>query len=194
MASRDGSDSPDTARERQLDPELLARLFADAVTPLVRTEFSDDRAWGIVVQRLTRAVNFDDLGAEADPDEDYVPNVEVIEDPAHTGLDPGRLATLVPLDRPGYGYVLLADARSMSEARDGSEITVQYVDLSWDPEYDDTPPGRSFRVVDTEFALIEANLAIANMGFDDYLDAVTPDGVFRGFGSGEAQGAWRSQP
>lgn len=166
--------------DAHVSAELLAFLFSTATTPLVRTDFSDDGAWAIVVERLTRAVNFDDPAAEPHPD-DYLPNVEVISSPANAGLDPAQLAALVPLDQPSYGYVLLADDRSMAEAASGGELTVRYVDLSWDPEWDDTPPGRSFRIVDSEFAITEANLAIANMGFDDYAGSVDPDGVFRGF-------------
>ena len=33
----------------------------------------------------------------------------------------------------------------------------------------------------TEVALIEANLSIANMDFEEFADSVGPDGVFRGF-------------
>ena len=46
-----------------------------------------------------------------------------------------------------YGYVLLADARSMAEATAGGEITVDYVNLTRpDPEFEDETTRKS-RVV-----------------------------------------------
>jgi hypothetical protein len=42
-------------------------------------------------------------------------------------------------------------------------------------------PGRIFRVVPAEIGNVENNLSIANMGFDEFADAVDKDGIFRGF-------------
>ncbi|WP_447647100.1 DUF6924 domain-containing protein [Nocardioides zeae] len=39
---------------------------------------------------------------------------------------------------------------------------------------------RAFRSTTDEVATIEANLAIANMGFSEYAEGVDPDGVHRG--------------
>lgn len=69
--------------------------------------------------------------------------------------------------------MLLADQASVADLHD---LTLIYVDL-----YDQ--PGRSFRCAVSEIASIEANLAIANMDFEDFADSIGPDGVFRGFPS-----------
>ena len=42
-------------------------------------------------------------------------------------------------------------------------------------------PGRTFRVIPSEIWGVENNLSIANMGFEEFADAVDSDGVFRGF-------------
>lgn len=165
---------------------MLRERFERGITVLVRTDFDDEDAWATVLRRVTAPVDFLNPGAEpaeaTDPGELYAPRLEVIDDPANTGVSPDDLVRLLPADHRGHGYVLLVDARSMAEVTADGELTVTYVDLSWDPEWDDTPPGRSFRVLDREVAWIEANLAISNMCFEDYFDSVDPDGVFRGFG------------
>lgn len=138
----------------------LTAVFVDGTTPLVRTDFADDAAWGRVVAAVMAPADF---GGE------YVPNVQVVDDRSFEGLDPETLGRTY--DEDCVGYVLLADAESMG---DRDEITVVYVDL-----YDD--PGRSFRVAASEIASIESNLSIANMDFEDFADNVDSDGVFRGF-------------
>ena len=57
-----------------------------------------------------------------------------------------------------YGYVVLADGRSMTEAQAGGELTVDYVDLSVaeeDAEPAESFPGRTFRCAASRFASIE---------------------------------------
>ena len=87
------------------------------------------------------------------------------------------------------GYLILADARSISEASAGRELTVDYVDLSVidpeDAELFHSFRGRSFRCAVSEFASIEANPSIANLDFCEFADNTELDGVFRGFRDGE---------
>lgn len=187
-----------------VDVHLLRHLFSSEVTALVRTDFSDDGAWSAVVDRLIRPVDFDDperdfktqtvdeseLGSDeflealepADDDYDhlYQPNVATIDNPANAGLTAEQLAHLFAADEDRVGYVLLADERSMREARTGKELTAVYVDVSWDSEFQESEPGQAFRVTDREFASVEVNLAIANLSFSDFAHRVDPDGVYRG--------------
>lgn len=207
-----GANIPRTTRPEDEVPAAtgaahLRHLLASEVTPLVRTDFSDDEAWEEVVHRVIRPVDFDDPDHDLvmqtiivdlddispdhhDPEDDstYLAGITAVDDRGHDGLAPEQLPALLghdvdPADdgEAAYGYVLLADRRSMSEARTGDELTVVYVDLAADPEDERTFPGRSFRVVDREIAAIEANLSIANMDFADFADGTEPDGVFRGF-------------
>jgi hypothetical protein len=79
----------------------------------------------------------------------------------------------------------LADARSMTEAGTGGEVTVEYVDLSAyaaeDAELFDTFPGNSFQCSVAAVAEVEVNLSIANLDFSDFAGSVDPDGIYRGF-------------
>lgn len=187
-----------------VDVHLLRHLFRSEVTALVRTDFSDDAAWSVVVDRLTRPVDFDDPDrlhgdptvdeSVLDPDEFlaalepaddgaddlYRPNVEVIDNPANVGLTPEQLSRVFAADEDRSGHVLLADARTMREARAGGELTAVYVDLSWAEELPDSDPGRWFRVTDREFASLEANLSIGNLSFEEFARSADSDGVYRG--------------
>jgi hypothetical protein len=42
-------------------------------------------------------------------------------------------------------------------------------------------PGREFRAIPSQIQAIENNLSIANMGFEEFAEAVDASGVFRGF-------------
>ena len=154
-----------------MNTEHLASLFEGGVTPLIRTDFSDDAAWERLVALVRIPVDF---GGD-DPDfEGYTPNVEPLPDAAYAGVTGESLGTAWSSRTDDtVGYVLLADRESMT---DDGDPTVAYVDL-----YDE--PGRTFRCTVSDIASIEANLAIANMDFDAFADAVGADGVFRGFGS-----------
>jgi len=160
------ADSASAGTSALLEPVLA--LFADGITPVIRTDFSDDAAWDRVLSALTEpAAALEDDSADEDG---YVPHVRGVDDEAFEGLDAQTLRHAYDEDR--VGYVLLADARSMLDAP--GDLTVLYVDL-----YDE--PGRSFRCAAGEVAGIEANLAIANMDFADFADRLDAEGVFRGF-------------
>jgi hypothetical protein len=45
----------------------------------------------------------------------------------------------------------------------------------------DETPGRTFRVVPSEAWGVENSLSLANMGFEEFAEAVDEHGVFRGF-------------
>ena len=156
-----------------MDIAHLAELFADGVTPLLRTDFTDDDAWERVVAAVAAPAHFGyDVGDDDLDDDGYTPNVRPISEPAYAGLTGPDIATAWDVD--AVGYVLLADSVTMAAARTSGDPTLVYVDL-----YDER--GRAFRCPVQEVASIEANLAIANMDFEDFAGAVAPDGVFRGF-------------
>ncbi len=192
------SDEGDEANEEDEEDELvetsdsragdrfkrLGETFGRAGTPLIRTDFSDDAAWGRVVAEVTRATLF-----EGSAYGEYEPNVTVFDDPAFEGVTGESLAQICAPRDDLRGYVVLADARSMAEARNRTELTVGYVDLSVEDDEDaelfDSYLGRTFRCAVPAFSSIESNLAIANMDFHDFADNVAQDGVFRGFASAD---------
>ncbi|WP_185994324.1 DUF6924 domain-containing protein [Nocardioides campestrisoli] len=162
----------------------ISAAFEDAGTPLIRTDFASDSAWSVVVEQVTKPVDFDDPDNTDPGDDGYVPYVVIVDDPEFTGVDGPALAEALPTIESG-GYVLLADARCMEEATAGGELTLAYVDLSVsdpeDAELFNSFMGRTFRCAVAEIASIEANLSIANMDFHEFADNAYPDGVFRGF-------------
>lgn len=155
-------------------PSTVAEAFEQEDTPLLRTDFGDDAAWDQVVRLVSTTP--DEAGNTA--------AVAPISDPHYAGMDPAALAGEVMAADLMEGYAILADARSMSEAAAGGEVTVVYVDLSpyavEDAELFDTRPGNSFRTVSSQVASIEVNLSIANLDFSDFASAVDGDGVYRG--------------
>jgi len=158
-----------------MNPALVAQLLADGPIPLIRTDFSSDDAWQSVVDEVSKA----DIVGDGDA---YEPNIAAISDPGFASATSEVLAGAWPRDH--HGYVMLADERSMREAPDGGELTVEFIDLSATEE-DEAEfgwvYGRTFRSVAREVAGIEANLSIANMDFSDFADSADDYGVFRGF-------------
>jgi hypothetical protein len=75
--------------------------------------------------------------------------------------------------RPGshHTFVFLVDGRTINDP----EHPIVVVDL-----YED--PGRSFRVIPSEMWVVENNLSLANMDFQEFAESADRDGVFRGFG------------
>ncbi len=128
------------------------------VSLLIRTDFSDDRAW----EEVCRAVQ------EPQTPDEFQASVECISDEACAGLAPEAVAALLP---PGSRrpFVFLADARACQTP--GHPVLV--VDLL-------DEPGRTFRVVAAHAWAIENNLRLANMDFAEFASAAGKDGVFRG--------------
>ncbi|MFL6109405.1 MAG: DUF6924 domain-containing protein [Marmoricola sp.] len=159
-----------------MDLDRVTQFLADGAMPLIRTDFSSDDAWQHVVEEVSKE---SDIVGDGDG---YTPNVEPISDTGFASVTPEALVGAWP--RAHHGHVILADERSMREARSDGDLTVLFIDLSANDE-DEAEFGwvfgRSFRCVAPEVAGIEANLSIANMDFTDFADSADDDGVFRGF-------------
>jgi hypothetical protein len=157
-----------------MDLGRIIQAFEQGGTPVVRTDFSDDESWELVVYELTKP---DDDGVEA--------HVTPVEDRSLAGVGGEVLGGAFDGQGMSYGYVALADARSMAEAQAGGEVTVDYVDLSVaddeDAEQFESFPGRTFRCAALQFPSVEVNLSLANVDFAELADSVAADGVFRGF-------------
>ena len=131
------------------------------VTPVIRTDFSDEAAWVGVCAALQ----------EPDAESGYEADVACRSDPRYAGLTAEGVAALLPHEP--LAFMFIVDHRTLTHA----ERPLLVVDLG------DTP-GRSFRTIPSEVATIEANLSLANMDFAEYAEyaAVTwPDGIHRGF-------------
>jgi len=128
---------------------------------LVRTDYSDERAW---LDALTAATAIYD-----DDFERRGALLRTVESPELSGLTSEEL---VALEREDYlGEIAVADAQTM---RDQTVLFVDFDELN-------EQAGRSFRAIPSEVESIVANLSIANMDFAEFADSADPDGIFRGF-------------
>ena len=135
---------------------MTRSLDANAGSLLIRTEFSDDRAWARLLVDAARPYAPEGFTAT------FVP----ISDRAYEGLRAEELARL-----DGDALVLYAaDRLSMH----GPERTLLVVDRLHDR-------GRWFRVTLEAAWSVENNLSLANLDFFEFANAVDDDGVFRGF-------------
>jgi hypothetical protein len=124
---------------------------------LIRTDFSDQSAW----KKLKRAVS--------DPGDPFVFGMEIVDDRANSGATVEQLMEALPKDYP-HSFMAVADRVAISQL----DYPLLVVDLGEER-------GRQFRAVAAQVASIDNNLSIANMGFEEFADAVDDGGVFRGF-------------
>lgn len=127
----------------------MAVLPATDHSPVLRTDFTDDDAW----QALLAEIGDDWVRVMADAD--------------HRGLSPTELLALVP-EGSRYPVLVVADATTFADA----EHPLLLIDVSEEP-------GRTFRAVPDALRVAITNLAIENLGFEEHLDILDDDGVYR---------------
>jgi hypothetical protein len=123
---------------------------------VLRTDFSDDAAWSALATAIQAPVG------------DFRARVTLVSDPVYGDATLEQVTQLA--SKAGHAFVFIADSIALANA----EHPVMVVDLI-------DEPGRTFRVIPSEAWGVENNLSLANMGFDEFADAVDDDGVFRGF-------------
>ena len=126
-------------------------------TPLIRTDFSDDRAWKRIVEAVSKP----------SPD-GFLANLNPVNDPQYDNANPDTLAEQADATTD-FALLVIADDRSMSEP----EMPLLCVDA--------IPPGGQFRCIPSELWGVENNVSLANMDFSEFALAVEADGIFRGF-------------
>lgn len=135
----------------------MKKLPAGGGTPLIRTDYSDERAWRDVAR-----------AAAMESEDGFRADLAIVDDPAFDGWDAEELAQIAVADT-NHACLFVADAVTMTH----EEHPLLCVDLlASEP---------SFRVVPAELWGVENNLAIANVDYDEFADAVGEDGIFRGF-------------
>jgi len=130
----------------------------DLTSLVLRSDFSDDAAWDAIRATIDAA--------------DEHPAATYVSDPAFAGV---TIESLIEVDAAASDddkltYVFCADAVTMA----GEDHPLLVVDL-----YDD--PGYAFRVPLRWFADVSANLAIANLDFDDFAGSRDDSSTYRGF-------------
>jgi hypothetical protein len=116
---------------------------------VLRTDFTDDDAWQALLTEIG---------------DDWV---TVLADADHQGLSVPELLALVP-DGSRYPVLVVADATTFADA----EHPLLLIDVT-------DEPGRTFRAGPEACRSAITNLAIENLGFEDYLDSVDDAGVYR---------------
>ncbi|MEU5993157.1 DUF6461 domain-containing protein [Spirillospora sp. NPDC047418] len=146
-----------TERPRDSRNPTMKTLPQSLAAQLVRTDFSDDRAWA-AVRATIETPNEDGFRAYAG----------VIDDLAYRDLTTEEVLGLVPPDSRNP-FLAIVDRATI----ESPEMPILVIDLRGERG--------EIRVIATEFWGIENNLSLANMDFHEFADAVDPDGVFRGF-------------
>jgi hypothetical protein len=124
---------------------------------LIRTDYSDDLAW----EQIAEAIRA--------PAGEFRAYVAVVSDRRYQGLSAAEVVDLLPEDFD-KSFIFIGDETTVRHP----EHPVLVVDL-----YEER--GRTFRVIPSQMWSVENNLSIANMDFDEFVDYVEADGVFRGF-------------
>lgn len=124
---------------------------------VLRTDFSDDAVWEAICDAIQKPVG----GFQA--------AVDCVSDRRVEGVTAEQLPSLIG-DDSDHCVVFVVDQRTVADP----ERAVLVVDVL-------DEPGRSFRVIPAAMWSVENNLAIANMDFEEFVDAIDEDGVFRGF-------------
>jgi hypothetical protein len=124
---------------------------------VLRTDFSDDSLWGSLRAAIQKPVGV------------FRAYVDFLSDPEYNGITTEQILSFIPADS-NHSFLFIVDRITLAHPEHPVLV------LSLYPER-----GRTFRVVPREMWGVENNLSIANMDFEDFADAVDPDGVFRGF-------------
>ncbi|MGW3498642.1 DUF6924 domain-containing protein [Streptomyces sp. NPDC001020] len=131
-------------------------------TLLIRTEFSDEAAWHALRTVVTTP----------DDEDGFLAALHIVDDPAYRGLTTEQIVALAPADAD---LLFVADRTAVTAA----EMPLLAV---LKDEADEEGQGfDELRVIATQLWAIENNISLANMDWDEFVDAAQEDGVFRGF-------------
>ncbi len=136
----------------------MAKLPSSENALLIRTDFTDPNAW----EHLTSIVQ--------EPSDLFIFNMEVVDDASFSGKSVQDLVSSLPVDYP-HSFIAVVDSIAISK----DDHPVLLVDV-------EEEPGRSFRSIASQVPSIDNNLSISNMGFEEFLELVDENGVFRGLG------------
>jgi hypothetical protein len=147
---------------------------ADFDSLIIRTDYSDERAWQDVKVELAQVW-----------DGQFEPSHQIVDDPAWAGATVDEVLAAVTAAYDDLTIVFLADATTMrAEHHALLAVTTDTRDEFGDEEYEATIEfGREFRTVPLGVHGIHTNLQLTNMDFTDFsYDAFKdPEGVHRAF-------------
>lgn len=160
----------------------MKRLPRGSQSLLVRTDFTNTKAWDAVVDAVSSlppevggfmgvlaAVNAFRGDASEGEGEGEAAACTIVDDVAYAGADLEQLWKAAAKIN-AWPVLFVFD----SVAAERPDLAVRVVDLR-------DSPGRSFRTTPDQVYWIESNLSIANMDWDDFEVVLDDDQVFRGF-------------
>ncbi len=136
---------------------ILKKIPTTKNSLALRTDFSDESAWAAICSAMQKPVG------------EFRAYVHFVSDSEYEGVSIEQLPSILSEDSH-RSFAFIIDHMALSHP----EHPILVVDLH-------DKPGRTFRVIPSESWAVENNLSIANMGFEDFADAVDRDGIFRGF-------------
>ncbi|WP_103513215.1 DUF6924 domain-containing protein [Streptomyces sp. SM13] len=158
--------------------ELPKIVRGDEWAPLVvRTDYTDDAAWGEIVAALARAV---------EGEREWEAAVHLVEDRRWDGVTGDEAVAAAARDEE-LSVVFLADGVTMCSpvrpllALDLGADDDEDLDPMYYQELIDSPQPREVRVVPDAVHMVHGNLQLANVGFSEFAEeaAADPDGVVR---------------
>ena len=127
-------------------------------TILLRTDFTNEAAWSVIYEEVTT------------PSEDgFLPYLHIIDDLQYEDATPEDIIALSP-EAPETVLILVADEIAMTPP-DHALLAIDLLE----------EPGRTLRLLPSVAWSLENNLTLANMGWEEFAEALDENGVFRGF-------------
>ena len=140
---------------------MMKQLPITEKTLVLRTDFSDDKAWSLICHTISTPEEYDESTK-------FKASVEFLSDPAFRNMEKDEILSLIA-DEKRHPVIFVVDAITIKQA-DHPILCIDLMD----------EVGKDFRVVPSELNGIENNLSVGNFGFEELAELVDEDGVFRG--------------
>ena len=131
--------------------------------PLIRTGFSDDDAWNTTVDTVYAPIH--------EGFEEYEVGLALIDNQTYTGWTVDRFLDLIA-DRPSY--IVIADTMTMAHP----EHPVLFLGTDA-ADTESSHRGLELRAAAAFAGVVEANLSIANVSWEEFIETAGPDGICR---------------
>lgn len=145
---------------------------------VLRTDFSDDSAWSRVRELIAKP--------ELEGGMKFQAYVRFVSEPDYQGMSAEKIVHSLPDDYPGH-FLFVVDKATLS-ADDYPVLVIYFGPDSIDIKDHERAPKdvplseiQHFRALPHTIRVIENNLSIANMDWEDFESSLDATGVFRGF-------------
>ncbi|MFF2555530.1 DUF6924 domain-containing protein [Nocardia sp. NPDC058058] len=163
-ASEPSGDNSAVRTSQVVQNDSVNGVLPEDESLFVRTDFTDDAAWRAIVEAVNKSYQPEGL--------ELMYGLTVVDDPAFANVTIDGFEKLLT----SQSYVYIVDEQAIRHP-EHPILVVDHTGLG------EPGPGLpTFRILPREVGLVEVNLTLANMDFEDFAYSVDADGVFRGFG------------